>query len=48
MPEDLGEKGMAKRVYTIARHTVTKERQPPEISELSYHQLNQPSQQDFV
>ena len=40
MPEDLGDKGMAERVDTIARHTLTKERQPQTKLELSYHQPN--------
>ena len=37
-PEDLGNKGIAERVDTIAHHTFTKERQPQKMSELSYHQ----------
>ena len=48
MPEDLGDEGMAEGVDTITRHTFTKERQPQAKSELSYHQLNQPSQQDHA
>ena len=48
MPEDLGDEGMAEGVDTIARHTFTKERQPRAMSELSYQQPNQPSQQDHA
>ena len=48
MPEDLGDEGMAEGVDTIAHHTFTKERQPQAMSELSYHQPNQPSQQDHA
>ena len=36
---------MAEGVDTIARHTFTKERQLQSMSELSYRQRNQPSQQ---
>ena len=39
---------MAEGVDTIVRHTFTKERQPQAMSELSYHQPNQPSQQDHA
>ena len=38
--EDLGEKGMAEGVDTIACHTLTKERQPQGVSELLYLQTN--------
>ena len=44
MQEDLGDKGMAEGVNTIACHIFTKQRQPLAISELSYHQPNQQSQ----
>ena len=44
MQEDLGDEGMADGVDTIACHTFTTERQPQAMSELSYHQPNQPSQ----
>ena len=37
---------MAEGVDTVVRHTFTKERQPQAMSEQSYHQPNQPSQQD--
>ena len=46
MPEDLGDERMAEETDPVARHTFTKERQPQPMSELSYHQPNQPSQQD--
>ena len=46
MLEDQGDEGMAERVEKIARHTFTKERQPLAMSELLYHQPNQPQQQD--
>ena len=36
MPEDIGDKGMAKKVDTIGRHTTTKERQPQAMSEYEY------------
>ena len=39
---------MAEGVNTIARHTFTKEKQPQARSELSHHQLNQPSKQDHA
>ena len=45
MSENLGDKGMAKGMDTIAHHAFTKERQPQAMSELSYHQPNQPSKQ---
>ena len=48
MSENLGDKGMAKGMDTIAHHAFTKERQPQAMSELSYHQPNQPSQQDHA
>ena len=48
MPEDLGDERMAEGVDTIARHTFTNERKPQAMSELSYHQSNQSSQQDHA
>ena len=48
MPEYLRDEGMAEGVDTIGDHTFTKERQPQAVSELSYHQPNQPSQQDHA
>ena len=45
MLEDLEDKGMAGGIGTLPRHTFTKERQCQAMSELSYHQLNQPPQQ---
>ena len=39
---------MAEGLDTITHHTFTKERQPQAMSELSYHQPNQPSQQDHA
>ena len=48
MQEDLEDEAVTEGVNTIARHTLTKERQPQAMSELSYHQLNQPSQQDHA
>ena len=48
MLADLEDKGMAGGVGTLARHTFTKERQCQAMSELSYHQPNQPSQQDHA
>ena len=45
---DLGDKGMAEGMDTITRHTFTKERQPQAVSDLSYHQPNQPSWQDHA
>ena len=48
MPEDLGDEGMAEGVDTIVCHTFTKETQLQAMSELSYHQANQPSQQDYA
>ena len=48
MPEDLRDKGMAKGVDAITHHTLTKKRQPQAMSELSYHQPDQPSQQDHA
>ena len=48
MPEDLGDEGMAEGVDTIARHTFNKEWQPQAMSELSYCQPYQPSQQDHA
>ena len=48
MPEDLGDKGMAEEMATVAHHTSTRKRQPQATSELFYHQPNQPSQQDYA
>ena len=48
MPEYQGDEEMAEGVDTIVRHTFTKEWQPQAMSELSYHQPNQPSQQDHA
>ena len=48
MQEDLGEEGMAKGMDMITHHTFNKERQPQAMSELLYHQPNQPSQQDHA
>ena len=48
MPEDLGGKGMTERVDTVAHHTLTQEISPEAMSELSYHQPNQSSQQDHA
>ena len=48
MPDDMGDEGMAEGVITIACHTFTKERQPKTMSELLYHQPNQPSEQDHA
>ena len=48
MQEDLGDEGKADGVDTISRHTFTKKRQPEAMSELSYHQPNQLSQQDHA
>ena len=48
IPEGLGDKGMTKRVDPISRHSFIKERQTQAMSELSYHQPNQPSQQDHT
>ena len=48
MPEDLGDEGMAEGVDTITRHTFTEEKQPQAVSELLYHQPNQPFQQDHA
>ena len=48
MPEDPGDEGMVKRVETIVYHAFTKERQSQAMSELSYHQSNQPSQRDHA
>ena len=49
MPEDMGDEGMVEGVDTIARHiTFTIERLPQAVEELSYHQPNQPSQQDHA
>ena len=47
---DLRDEGMAKVVDTIDCHSFTKERQPQAVSELLYHQSNQPSisQQDHI
>ena len=42
------DKGMAEGVDPIARHTFVDERQRQAMSELSYHQPNQPSQRDFA
>ena len=39
---------MAERVDTVAQHTFTKERHPQAMSELLYHQPNQPSQSDHA
>ena len=47
MPEDMGDEGMA-GVDTIVCHTFTNERQFKAMSELSYHQPNQPFQQDHA
>ena len=46
--QDLGDEGTAEGVDTIARHTFTNERKPQAMSELSYHQSNQSSQQDHA
>ena len=46
--QDLGDEGTAEGVDTIARHTFAKERQPQAMSKLSYHQANQPPQQDHA
>ena len=48
MQQDLGDERMAEGVDTIVHHTFTKERQPQVVSELSYHQPDQPSQQDHA
>ena len=48
MPGDLGDEGMAEEVDTVTRDTFTKERQPKAMTELSYHQPNQSSQQDHA
>ena len=48
MPEDLADEGIADGVNAIARHTFTKERKPQAMSELSYHQPNQSSQQNYA
>ena len=48
MQKDLGDKGKAEGVDTIACHTFTKERQPRAMYEQSYNQPNQPSQQDHA
>ena len=48
MPKDLGDEEMVEGVDTLTCHTFTKERQPQAMSELSYHQPNQPSQQDHA
>ena len=40
MLEDLGDEGMAEGVDTIVCRTLSKERQPQVVSELSYHQPN--------
>ena len=48
MPEDLGDEGIAEEVDTIARHIFTKEMQTQAMSELSYHQPNEPFQQDHA
>ena len=46
--EDLGDEGTAEGVGILAHHTFTKEGQPKATSELSYRQLNQPSEQDHA
>ena len=48
MQEDLGDKRMATGVDTVTCHTFTKEKDPQAMSELLYHQPNQPSQQDHA
>ena len=48
VPDDLGDKEMVEEVDTIAHHTFTKERQCQAVLELSYHQPNQPIQQDHA
>ena len=41
MPEDLGYEGMGERVDTITHLTLTKDKQPQAMSELSHHQATQ-------
>ena len=48
MPKDLGDEEMVEGVDTLTCHTFTKERQPQAKSALTYHQPNQPSQQDHA
>ena len=48
MYEYLGDEGMAEGVDTIGDHIFTKERKPRAVSGVSYHQPNQPSQQNYV
>ena len=48
MEEDVRDEGMVKGVDTVAYDTFTKERQPQAVSGLSYHQPNQPPQQELA
>ena len=48
MEEDVRDEGMVKGEDTVAYDTFTKERQPQAVSGLSYHQPNQPPQQDHA
>ena len=48
MPEDLADEELAEEVDTITRHTFIKERHPQAMSEVSYHQPIQPSQQNYA
>ena len=48
MPEDLRDKRMTQGADKIARRTFSKERQHQAMSELSYRQLKQTSQQDHA
>ena len=48
MPEAVGGEGMAEGLDRVACHTLTKERQTQAMSQISYHQPNQPSQRDHA
>ena len=48
MPDDLGDEEVAEGLGTLIHRTFTEEKQPQAVSELSYHQPNQPSQQDHA
>ena len=48
MPEDLVDERMAEGVDSITCPVFAKETQPQAMSELSYHQPNQPPQQDHA
>ena len=48
MPVDQGDEGMAEGVDIIDRRTLTKKRPPRTMLASSYHQPDQPSQQDHA